>query len=114
MLLEASLIQVAGEPIELVFPEAAIAGDPRVGLPHRARDQLTPTDATVAPAHDQPGPLEDLEVFGDGRQGHAKRPGQGAHRGLAAGQPAEHRAPRGIGKGGEGGIERGLIFNHMV
>ena len=59
------LVQIAGEPIELVLPETAVAGDPSVRLSHGAGDQPAAPDAAISPAEDEPGALEHAQMFGD-------------------------------------------------
>lgn len=108
------LIQIAGEPVELVLPETPIAGDPGIGLAHGACDEPAAADPAVAAANDQAGPFEHLQVLGNGGKGHAERPGQGADRRLAGGETGKHGASRGIGEGGERRVEPRLILNHMV
>ena len=57
-------------------------------------------------------------MLGDGRQAHGERLGQFGHRGLAAGEPRQDRAPGRIGERGEGGAEavgrHGLYMNRSV
>ena len=59
----------------------------------------------VAPARDEPGALEHLEVHRDRGLAHRERLGELVTDGLARGQPRQDRAPGRIGEGGEGGVE---------
>lgn len=110
------LVQVAGETVELMLPEAAIAGDPRVGLAHRAGDETAAAHSAVAPAHHESRVLEHPQVLGHRGQGHAERVGEGADRGLSGpGEVGEQGAPGRVGEGGERRIERlPFILNHTV
>jgi hypothetical protein len=47
-----------GQTVELMLPEAAVAGDPGVRLTHRAGDQAAAAHAAVAPAHHESRALE--------------------------------------------------------
>ena len=62
------LVEIAGQPVELMLPEAAIAGNPGIGLAHRAGDEAAAAHAAVAPAHHEPRTLEHAQVLGDGGQ----------------------------------------------
>ena len=98
-----------------MLPEAAIAGDPRARFPHRTGDEPAAPHAAVAPAHDEPRALEDTHVLGHGRQGHAERLGQRAHRGFPGlGEVGQHGAPGRVGEGREGRVQGRCIVNHMV
>jgi hypothetical protein len=60
---------------------------------------------TAAPAGDQAGPLEHLQVLGDGLRTDRKRLGELVDRGLAAGQPREDRPPGRVGERVERGAQ---------
>ena len=64
------------------------------------------------PIADQPGAPEHTHVLEERRQRHPVRAGQLAHRGLAVHELLEDGTPDGIGEGGEGVVEHGLIVNH--
>ncbi len=109
------LVQKACQSVELILPEAAIAGDPRVRRAHRAGDEPAAPHAAVAPAHDEPRALEYAHVLGHGREGHVERLGEGAHGGFPGqGEVGEHGAPGRIGEGRERRVESGAILNHVV
>ena len=60
------------------------------------------------------GIFQHLHVLGRCRKRHAEGRGEIAHIAFAAGEIAQHRPPRGIGKGMENGIEGRVLFNHVV
>ena len=98
-----------------MLPEAAVARDPRVGLAHRAHDEAAAAHAPVFAAPHESRALQHPQVSRDGGQRDAERPGQGADRLVAGGEPGQHGAARGVGEGGEGGVEAGrFILNHVV
>ena len=65
------------------------------------------------PSLDQAGPLEHLEVLGDGGERHVERAGEVADRPLALGEHVEHPPPRLAGERVEHLVERDVL-NHVV
>jgi hypothetical protein len=59
---------------------------------------------------------QNVEMLHDRRERHRERPGELAYGNvLVLVELREQSAPRGVGKGGEGAVERGvLILNHVV
>ena len=90
-----------------MFPELAIAfkvlGDVFEGLGLEAAG----TPLGVAGAGDEAGVLKDFQVLGDCGESHLERGGEVGDGGFAAGEAGEDGAARGIGEGGEGGVELG-------
>ncbi len=98
-----------------MLPEAAVAGDPGVGLAHRAHDEPAAAHAAILAAVDQAGVFQDAQVPGDGGERNAEGAGQGADRLLPGRELRQHGAARRIGEGGERGVEGSrLILNHIV
>ena len=85
-------------------------------LLHGRSGQLAGDRAANLPAGDQAGIRQHVEVLHDGGQRDGKRPGEIADRhGLLALELGDQSAPGGVGKRGEGAVERGgLILNHVV
>src|SRR5262245_31711285 len=75
--------QVIVEPVETLFPEAAIALEPIVDFLQRARLDPARPPLRLASARDQAGTLEHLEVLGNRRQTHIEGLGEFRHRRLA-------------------------------
>jgi hypothetical protein len=99
----------------LFFPEDAIVLDPLRGGLHRLRGEAAAVDAAVDFALEEAGGLENAEMLGDGGKGEWKRFGKLSDGRFALGEAGENGATRGIGKRGEGGVERDCgIVNHMV
>ncbi len=110
-LLRLQLAQIVVQAIQALLPEAAIMLEPPSGILERARFEPARAPLRLAPARDQTGALEYLEMLGDGRKAHLERLGQLRHRRLARGEAGENRAPGGIGERGEGSAE--LVGRHL-
>jgi hypothetical protein len=111
------LFQVAGERLEALVPEAAVAVEPLVGGFERRRHQTQVVDPPVAPAREQARPFEYPQMLGDRGLGHPKRARELGDRGFGAvGQTRDHRAPGRVGERMERGVESGggRMVNHMV
>jgi hypothetical protein len=105
-------LQVAGESIELVIPEGAVAFEPQRRILERRRDNLaTPFAADQLPL-DQAGALEHPKVLRDTRQRHLERRGDRHRRRRPAGQLHQNLPPRGVREGAEDRIEPGRVFVH--
>src|SRR5690606_21191243 len=99
-------LQGVEEPVEAAearVPEAAIPLGPFAHLAERRRLEPAGAPLRLPPAGDEPGPLQHLEVPGDGGGAHREGGRELLHRGLPPGQPGEDRAAGGVGQGGEGG-----------
>src|SRR5262245_12205171 len=66
----------------------------------------------VATAGDEPGPLQDLEVLGDGGLAHLERGRQFGDRRVAGRQAGEDRAPGRIGEREERRVEQRRVRGH--
>src|SRR2546426_257719 len=82
------------EPLEIAFPEPAIALQPPGRLREPPRFQPSRPSLGVASARDQSGPLQHFEVLGDGRLAHVEGSGQLGDRRLTRCQAGEDRPPR--------------------
>src|SRR6267142_527747 len=97
LLLRFELVEQGIQALEVALPAPAIVLQPPGRLRERPGLEAARPSLGVAPARDQPGPLEHLEVLGDRRLADLERGGQLRHRGLAGGQAGEDRPPRRIG-----------------
>jgi hypothetical protein len=104
------------EPVEARGPEALVEAEPVHRLLHRLRGQPTADGAAGLLAVDQPGLGQHVEVLHDRRKRHRERARELADRHIRLGaEPRQQRAPRRVGKGREGAVERvWSIFNHLV
>src|SRR5438034_2015438 len=101
LVLSLQLLQIALQAIEALLPETPVALHPVVDVLERTRVEPAGPPLGLATARDQPGVLEDLKVFRDGRKGHVERLGDLGHRGLTFREAREDGAPRRIGERGE-------------
>src|SRR6478735_4754169 len=74
--------QVIAESIEALAPEFAVVVDPLRRRFERHRAELARAPLRVAPARDEAGVLEHLEVLGDSGRADVERLGQLADAGL--------------------------------
>lgn len=89
--------------------------NPLGGVLHRARHQPAAVHAAVLLARQQAGAFEDAQVFGDGGKRHVERLGEFGDRRLAAREPCQDGAARGVRECAKGGVQRGLrMLNHVV
>ena len=100
------------EEVEAAFPEPAVVLQPVGGALQRSALESRGAQLRGAPARDQPGALQHLEVLGDRLEADRERLGQLVDRGLALREPREDRAARGIGESREGVAE--LVDGHDV
>ena len=101
------LLQQRIEPLEVRFPDCPIPFEPGTRLGKRASvDPPGPALRVLADA-DQPCPLEDLQVLGDGRLAHVERRRELGDRRVTEGETREDRPSRRIGERQEGRIEVG-------
>src|SRR5215472_12698792 len=76
LLLALQLLQIHIEPVETLFPEPAVAPKPDIDvLECRAFDPARPP-LRLAPARDQSGALEHLQMLGHRRQAHVEGLGE--------------------------------------
>jgi hypothetical protein len=80
----------------------------------RAGQEAAAPDAPFLLPDEQPGPLEDRQVLGNGGQRHRERPRQFADRGIRSREPREDRPPRRVRQSRERRVERRRIVNHTV
>src|SRR5947209_4702066 len=66
LLLVLKFLEVEVEAVEPLFPDLAVMEDPIVDLLERLCLQLAGPELRVAAADDEAGPLQHLEVLGDG------------------------------------------------
>src|SRR5271167_3018956 len=104
--------EIRVEAIKAVVPEAAVVIEPLGSVLEPLR--LDPAGPPLRPtaARDQAGPLQHLQVLGDGGKAHRKGLGELVDRGLARGEPCKDRAPRRVSKSRIGGAE--VIRQHSV
>src|SRR5690242_5114329 len=83
LLLRLQFAQIFFEAIETLFPETAIAFEPFVDALQRLRFELAGAPLRIAPAADEAGLLQNLEMFRNGGAAHFERLGQFLHRCFA-------------------------------
>src|SRR4051794_22822131 len=93
--------------LEPSLPEAAVSVDPRRSLPQGCTVDAGGTQLCGAPAGDQSGSLEHLEMLGDRLHADRKSLGELVDRRLSVGESLEDRPPGGVGESGEGAVELG-------
>src|SRR5262245_54821262 len=98
LLLRLPLLQVVLQPVEACLPEPAIMREPVGGMAHRGGVEPARAPLRLAPARDQAGALEHLEVLGDAGKAHVEGFGEFGHRGLAKRKPRQDGAPGRIGE----------------
>ena len=110
LLLCLELLEEIVEAEEGLFPELAIALEPLRRLGQRLGFEAARAALRVGGVGDEAGALEHLEMLGDGGLAHGERLRELGHRRVAGREAGEDGAARGIGEGGEGGIEpRGVL-----
>src|SRR5262245_62540926 len=85
LLLRLQFAQVIVQAIETLLPETAIAFQPVVHLLQRTRFDAAGPPLRLAPAQDQAGALQHLEMLGDGGKAHVEGFGEPSHRGFGGG-----------------------------
>ena len=105
-LLGLQLLQVGLQAIQPLVPKPAIAFQPVVDGPQAVGRDAARAPLRLPPARDQPGPLQHLEVLGDGRQADVEGFRQLRHRRLAERQPRQDRPAGRVGERCKGGAER--------
>src|SRR5438105_3259579 len=80
-------LQVLSQTIETLLPEAAVMLDPIGDVLEVTRLEAAGPPLSLAPARDQAGTLQDLEMLGNARQAHFERFGQLGDRGFSAREP---------------------------
>jgi hypothetical protein len=109
-----------GKAVEIVGPEALVAGKPGKRRLHRLGGQPAGDDAAGLFACDQAGVRQHIEVLHDGGERHRKGLRQFADRDrVASGKPRQQRTPRRVGQRGKGVVQIALpraiaIPNHKV
>src|SRR5271156_5281636 len=86
LLLGLQCLQIDAQPIEALVPQTPVIREPRIDALEGARRDAAGPPLRLAPACDQAGPLEHLEMLGDGGATHLERPGELADRRLAHGE----------------------------
>src|SRR5262245_21976292 len=105
LLLRLQFAQVIVQAIETLLPESAVTFQPVVHLLERTRLDAAGPPLRLAPAQDQAGALQHLEMLGDGGKAHVEGFGEFRHRGFAGRKPRQNGPARRIGQGREGGAE---------
>src|SRR5882672_9090205 len=72
-LLALEFFHIGVEPVEALREKAAIVAQPAIGLGERRRVEAHRAELRLAPARDQPCPLEHLEMLGDGGLAESRR-----------------------------------------
>ena len=93
------------EPLEPVAPDLAVLSDPLRGMFEGCRLEPARTPLGVASSRDEPGPLENLQVLGDGLEAHGKRLGELVDGRFAFRQPGEDRSAGRVGESGKRAAE---------
>ena len=91
------------EPVEALFPEAAIRFEPVGDILQGGAIELAGAPLGVPAAGDQAGSLQHLEVFGNRRLTEAEWFHELVDGRLAQRQSSQDGAPGGVGEGGECG-----------
>src|SRR5215203_4868998 len=105
-LLALEFLHIAVEPVEALREKAAIVAQPSIGLGERCCVEAHRAELRLAPARDEPCPLEHLEMLGDGGLAEIRRRHELVDCRLAGGEPGEDGAAGRIGQRGEDEIER--------
>src|SRR5688572_19766059 len=99
------LLQVVVQPVVALVPEAPVPLGPLGDLLERLGLEPCGPPLPLPTSHDEPRPLEHLQVLRDGRHAHLERLRQLGDGGLPRRQPAEDRPPSGIRERRERSIE---------
>src|SRR5690625_3260144 len=91
---------------EAALPLLPVTADPVGDLLQRRGLERAGTPLRGAPADDEPGAFQDLEVFGDRLEAHGERLRQFVDGGLTLRQPGEERSAGRVRECGEGETER--------
>jgi hypothetical protein len=108
------LLQIRGQTIKRAFPESSVLFDPLSGLFERLRVQFHFMDAAIAPPPEQPGFLQNAQMFRDRGKRHGVRAGEMGDAMIAAGEMGQDPAAGGIGQGCKRSVQCARIFNHLV
>jgi hypothetical protein len=100
--------------VESVFPEFAMARDPLRRGVHRSGIEPAVVDPTLSAPCEESRFFQNLQVLRDRGERDVERLGEVGDAELARRQSRQDRAPRRIGEGAEGPIERSGIVNHPV
>lgn len=106
------MAQIFGESVEALLPECAVMGDPVGCGRERLRIETAVVDPPLAPALQETGLFENLEVLRDRGQRHVERLRQIGDACLSESQPREDSAAGRVRERGERPVERAGIVNH--
>jgi hypothetical protein len=106
--------QIGVEPVEPVFPSAALLTNPTLGSSESAWLKAAGTDPTALLGPDKIAVLKDLHVMHDRGQGHVERLGQFAHRGRACDEALDHAPPSSVSQCLKDAIQLGPMVNHFI
>jgi hypothetical protein len=107
-------LEVLRQLVELKVPETPVVLDPGGRFAHRCNDERRSANTSFAANLRQAGALEHPHVLGDGGQCHVEAARKLTDGPVAPCEPGENLAARGVSEGREGGVENGVIVNHMV
>src|SRR5215216_7465375 len=99
-LLALEFLYIGVEPVEALREKAAIVAQPSISLGERRRVEAHRAELRLAPARDEPCPLQHLEMLGDGGLAESSRRHELIDGGLAGGKSGKDRAARRIGQRG--------------
>src|SRR3970282_1378219 len=105
LLLFLQLAQIVVQAVVALFPEAPVVFEPVAGRLKGGEFEPAGAPLRLAPAGDEAGPLEHLEVLGHGGQGHLERGSEFRHRRLPIREAEEDLAAGGVGECREGAAE---------
>ena len=97
--------QIVIQAIKALCPELLVVRHPVGDVLERTGSDPAGPPLSLAPACNQTGVFQHLEVTGDGGHAHRKGRSQLRGRGLAGGQAREDGAASRVGKGGKRGAE---------
>src|SRR5271170_5846565 len=98
LLLALQFGQIGFQAVEALFPEDPVMLQPVGGALERARFQPTRPPRRLAPANDQAGPFQHLEVLGDRGKAHVEGSAEFTHRSLARDEPLQNCPMRRVGE----------------
>lgn len=101
-----NLAEVDFQPVEPLVPEHAGALDPGFDTHQRFWLDARRPELRLPAAGDEPGPLKDLQMLRNRRQGHFERVGQLIHRCFPLRQPGQDCSSGRIGQGVKGLAQR--------
>ncbi len=99
------VFEVVAESVEAFFPDRAVLLGPPGDVGEWTWVEAARSELGVSAALDQTGPFEDLDVFGNCREGHGERSCELVDGRLAVGEAGQDRASGRVGERGERLVE---------